>query len=124
MHTMTRSARAAAGVKEGTEITFEEGTKLTITRDANARLSADTIPVQCELPFTKLDLRTGMDLHVSTFLAIGALPPIGQHGSSIICCARSAISLACERGVHGAQLTFDLHHKDSSTQRALFAHAW
>jgi hypothetical protein len=63
--------RAAEGPSD-TEVSFSEGSEVTLTRDSATRLTPTTIPVLSEVSFRDLQLRAGTLLHVSTFLAVGA----------------------------------------------------
>ena len=65
------------------EVTFAEGSEVTLTRDKQTQLTPTAIPVLSEVSFRDLQLQRGMVLHVSTFLAVGArLLPCG------LCCTR------------------------------------
>jgi hypothetical protein len=54
-------------------VEFEEGSRVTLTRDASRELCARFVPVHCEIPFSSLRLRHNAQLRISTFLAAGAV---------------------------------------------------
>ena len=62
----------ATAAPDAPGVAFAAGSTVILDRTAPAGLDSATIPVECSLPFTALDISAGSVLHVSCYLTAGA----------------------------------------------------